>query len=263
MAPLTPAWAQPSHAHIMQVVHTSSDPNEYQSYSISNVSLPAGAVFAELTTPPLTLATKAYSTVQTSATTHVELNSDLVYINHSCAPSLEFDIEKMEIRVARDREGGLKEGDELTFFYPSTEWEMAQPFQCRCGAATCKGWIAGASQMSQEVLKGYWLNHWLEEALQEKWRMEKADGANGAPTEANGALNGNNFEANHAAQNGKISLPAGAQRQGASARELAGEMGGDTTCKGTGVGEGSGVVGGEEDGEGVVGKAGRKSCSVM
>jgi hypothetical protein len=242
----------------MQVIHTSADPNEYQSYSIANVTLPAGAIFAELTTPPLTPATKAYSTVQTSATTHVELNSDLVYINHSCAPSLEFDIEMMEIRVAHDREGGIKEGDELTFFYPSTEWEMAQPFQCRCREAKCRGWIAGASQMSEEALKGYWLNNWLEEALRGKWQKEKSSGTNGvkgALVEANGALGGGTSKASNTAQNGKISQPAGAQRQGASARELAGEMGGDTQSNITGSESGGKMTG--------KGSCNRKSCLIM
>lgn len=28
----------------------------------------------------------------------------------------------------------IKEGDVLEFFYPSTEWDMAQPFECSCGA---------------------------------------------------------------------------------------------------------------------------------
>lgn len=33
-------------------------------------------------------------------------------------------------RALRD----IQPGDELSFFYPSTEWEMAQGFECKCGA---------------------------------------------------------------------------------------------------------------------------------
>lgn len=40
-------------------------------------------------------------------------------------------MQRWEVRVSEDGEG-LKEGDELTFFYPSTEWSMAQPFDCLC-----------------------------------------------------------------------------------------------------------------------------------
>lgn len=29
---------------------------------------------------------------------------------------------------------GLKKGDSLEFFYPSTEWDMAQGFDCACGS---------------------------------------------------------------------------------------------------------------------------------
>lgn len=29
---------------------------------------------------------------------------------------------------------GLKKGQDITFFYPSTEWDMAQGFECSCGA---------------------------------------------------------------------------------------------------------------------------------
>jgi len=32
---------------------------------------------------------------------------------------------------------GLKKGDDITFFYPSTEWDMAQGFDCNCGAKVC------------------------------------------------------------------------------------------------------------------------------
>lgn len=64
----------------------------------------------------------------------------------------------MEVRVVDDRP--LQKGDVLSFFYPSTEWEMAQPFECMCGAGegVCKRWIRGAKDMSDAELEGYWLN---------------------------------------------------------------------------------------------------------
>lgn len=67
-----------------------------------------------------------------------------------------------------DREQGLKEGDELTFFYPSTEWDMAQPFDCLCGASQCRGRITGAKEMKVSVLDDYWLNGHIEELLEVK-----------------------------------------------------------------------------------------------
>lgn len=64
--------------------------------------------------------------------------------------------------------GGLREGDELSFFYPSSEWDMAQPFDCLCKQAECHGTISGAKNMSAEVMSKYWLNSHIEELLQEQ-----------------------------------------------------------------------------------------------
>jgi hypothetical protein len=51
---------------------------------------------------------------------------------------------------------GLKEGDELTFFYPSTEWNMAQPFDCHCESESCLGKVRGASELTREEVEGKW-----------------------------------------------------------------------------------------------------------
>lgn len=133
----------------------------FGSRAVSLVGLPAGALFARITTA--TPATKAYSSVQISENDHIELNSDLVYCNHSCDPSLIFDMSKFEIRVAADRD--LKKGDALTFWYPSSEWDMAQPFDCTCGTDRCKDRIGGAKDMDLAVLREYWLNDHIERML--------------------------------------------------------------------------------------------------
>lgn len=75
---------------------------------------------------------------------------------------------RMEVRVARDKKGGIRKGEKLSFFYPSTEWSMAQPFKCLCGEKKCLGRIAGAGQMDRGVLGGYWLNRHIEGMLKEK-----------------------------------------------------------------------------------------------
>jgi len=56
-------------------------------------------------------------------------------VNHSCEPNVAFDLtstdkEKWHARALRD----INPGDTLTFFYPSTEWDMEQNFECQCGA---------------------------------------------------------------------------------------------------------------------------------
>ena len=159
--PISVTESLPTHPDRLRV---NRSPKAFGSGAFSLVDLPAGAVFATIT--GTTPSHKAYTSVQTGRDTHIELNSDLVYCNHSCAPSLVFDMARMEVRVVDDKP--LKIGDALTFFYPSSEWEMDQPFQCTCEASGCRGWISGAKTMAAEELDGYWLNGHIAELLNER-----------------------------------------------------------------------------------------------
>ncbi|KAF2136030.1 uncharacterized protein K452DRAFT_292750 [Aplosporella prunicola CBS 121167] len=144
-----PAWAGPDLTRLLEVHHGEN----YTTRAISKVSLAPHALFARITSAtPVPQA--AYTTVQCSPTSHIELNSDLVYINHSCAPNLIFDMQAWEVR-ASDR--GVRAGEELTFFYPSTEWSMARAFECTCGDVACLGVIDGAKNMQPKVLERYWI----------------------------------------------------------------------------------------------------------
>ena len=145
-------------------LHVNRSAEAFGSGAYSLIDLPAGSLFAKIT--GTTPGKKAYTSVQTGVDTHIELNSDLVYCNHSCAPSLVFDMARMEVRVVDERP--LKKGDALTFFYPSTEWDMDQPFQCTCGASECRGWITGAKVMPTQVLDEYWLNPHIAGLLNER-----------------------------------------------------------------------------------------------
>ena len=42
----------------------------------------------------------------------------------------------------------IETGEAITCFYPATEWEMAEPFECHCGAPNCLGTITGAKNLS-------------------------------------------------------------------------------------------------------------------
>ena len=100
----------------------------------------------------------SYLTVQTGDDTHITLLPGfLQYINHSCSPNVFFDTIAMHLLCLRE----ILPGDQFTFFYPSTEWEMAQPFACSCGTADCVGTITGASQMNREVLSRYKLTDYI------------------------------------------------------------------------------------------------------
>ncbi|KAL2185190.1 hypothetical protein L209DRAFT_781037 [Thermothelomyces heterothallicus CBS 203.75] len=111
MAPIKPHWVQPSHPDIQEVIVNEA---AFTTKSISKISLPPFGLFAKLEFPPCTMAPKpTYATVQMDRDRHFDLNSDLLYINHSCEPSLIFDTSSMTV-IAGPK--GLKPGDELTIY---------------------------------------------------------------------------------------------------------------------------------------------------
>jgi hypothetical protein len=77
----------------------------------------------------------------------------LRFTNHSCDPNVVLDTRARCVRAIRR----LEPGEAITYFYPSTEWSMAEPFVCSCGAARCLLTIAGAAYLSAEVLARYQL----------------------------------------------------------------------------------------------------------
>lgn len=86
MAPVKPHWVQPSHPDVQEVIVNKA---AFTTKSISKIALPPFGLFAKLDFPPCTVAPEpTYATVQMGRDKHLDLNSDLLYINHSCEPSL-------------------------------------------------------------------------------------------------------------------------------------------------------------------------------
>jgi hypothetical protein len=103
-----------------------------------------------------------YLTVQVGPRKHITLQPEhLQYINHSCEPNVFFDTSSMQLVALKD----LHAGDELTFFYPSTEWRMTQRFNCYCGSPLCLGQIKGAAYLSKEALERYRLTDFIQQQL--------------------------------------------------------------------------------------------------
>jgi hypothetical protein len=103
-----------------------------------------------------------YLTVQTGIDRHILLEPEwLQYCNHSCAPNVFFDTDAMEVVALAD----IAAGDELTFFYPSTEWAMAQSFDCYCDSDRCLGTIQGAAYLPEEVLGRYRFTEFIRTLL--------------------------------------------------------------------------------------------------
>jgi hypothetical protein len=44
----------------------------------------------------------------------------------------------------------ISEGEHLTFDYSTSEWDMDEKFDCRCGAPNCQGHIGGAKYLPDE-----------------------------------------------------------------------------------------------------------------
>lgn len=101
-------------------------------------------------------------TVQVAENKHIILHPEfLQYINHSCNPNAFFNTTTMELVALQT----IQPGDEFTFFYPSTEWFMAEPFHCLCGEASCIGIIKGAKELSADVLAKYRLTDFIQSKI--------------------------------------------------------------------------------------------------
>jgi SET domain len=101
-------------------------------------------------------------TLQVAMEEHIEIAPTVLqYVNHSCMPNAFFDTQRGALVALLP----IVAKEEITFFYPSTEWTMASPFDCRCKQLACVGRIAGASRMSRKRLAAYRLARHVERLL--------------------------------------------------------------------------------------------------
>lgn len=127
----------------------------------ASIAIKKGYVFASCEASAILPAPDKY-TVQVADNTHIILSpAFLQFLNHSCNPNIFFDTATMELSALRD----IMAGDEFSFFYPSTEWAMAAPFQCFCGAANCLSHIQGASYLPQEIINDYKFTDFIMQKL--------------------------------------------------------------------------------------------------
>jgi hypothetical protein len=101
-------------------------------------------------------------TVQADETKHILLSPEhLQYINHSCRPNAFFDVDNLQLVALRE----IEEGDEITFFYPSSEWKMSETFTCNCGEHNCLGAISGAANIPKSIINQYKLTQFIQSKL--------------------------------------------------------------------------------------------------
>ncbi len=111
-----------------------------------------------------------YLTVQVDIGKHITLQPEfLQYINHSCAPNVFFNTTTMQLVALKE----IQQEEEMTFFYPSTEWRMTQPFRCYCGSPACLGEIKGAAFLPKNVWKQYRLTDFIQQQLAKRSARKK------------------------------------------------------------------------------------------
>jgi len=109
----------------------------------------------------------------------------LFIVNHSCEPNVAFDLSspdpsKWHIRALECIEVGTP-GEQtvvptsqlepypyfsVTFFYPSTEWDMDQAFNCECGATVCTSLSYTEQYVYFLLIDLPWANPWRQIHIQ-------------------------------------------------------------------------------------------------
>ncbi len=89
-------------------------------------------------------------TIQVGRLEHMLPDPPGLYLNHSCDPNC--GIQGTRILVARRR---IAQGEQVTFDYAMTEEELEYPFDCQCGAESCRGQITGFRDLPPEIIEEY------------------------------------------------------------------------------------------------------------
>ena len=90
-------------------------------------------------------------------------NSHWQFMNHGCEPNVRIDVDKLLMIAIRD----IAPGEELTFNYNTTEWDMASPFDCLCSSNNCTGSIRGFRYLTPSQRKA--LRPWLSPLIESRF----------------------------------------------------------------------------------------------
>ncbi len=149
----------------MVLVETSKDAFEVVEDSILGYKLvaknpiPQGSKFFDFKNHTKILEPN-YKSIQVSPSEHIYYEV-LEFMNHSCEPNVVIDTKEFVCIAIKD----IQVQEELTFFYPSTEWSMARVFDCHCKSENCIGKVSGASDLSINVLKMHYINEHIVELI--------------------------------------------------------------------------------------------------
>ncbi|KAG0330589.1 hypothetical protein BG004_002077 [Podila humilis] len=121
---------KPTHPGLFEIAYAEGD---YNSKLVACKPFAKGEIICPI--EGIVSGPKRYTSVQVGKDEHIEFNSDR---------------------------------DNMTFFYPSSEWEMDQPFPCWCGAELCISSVKGAKYLSKETMSRYFTANHIKELLNER-----------------------------------------------------------------------------------------------
>ena len=93
-------------------------------------------------------------TIQTDFDVHVEVDEPGIFTNHSCDPNTGLrnnELGAYDFVALRD----IKQGEEITWDYETTEFILIAVFECHCGSPKCRGRARGFKYLAKEVREAY------------------------------------------------------------------------------------------------------------
>jgi len=119
-------------------------------YLIATTELSKGTSVMSFSGPILQAPTM--HTIQMGVAQHLDVNNDLQYAAHSCAPNCTISFLLMSDQsgvISLNTIDNIQIGDILSWDYRTTEWDMQSPFECCCGSPNCGKRIQGMKYLSQ------------------------------------------------------------------------------------------------------------------
>lgn len=129
-------------------------------YLCINEFIPAGRIIRHLNREKVSKDI-TYQSIQVGKNLHFLQDEFFSSMNHSCDPTTIIDTKNYVVIANRD----IYPGEEINFFYPSTEWKMVQPFHCKCGSENCIRYVEGAYQLPIRYMKLYFINEHIKEEI--------------------------------------------------------------------------------------------------
>lgn len=85
---------------------------------------------------------------------HIEMELPAILINHCCDANIGIlDNDKGAFDFIALRE--IKNGDELSWDYECSEYEISTPFHCKCGSIKCRGILRGFKYNRDDIKERY------------------------------------------------------------------------------------------------------------